>query len=97
MTGGEAFSQPIALAVLLKELNDRSLHTVVYGGYTLEVLGRRREPEVKEALRFIDLSVDAPFVPALADKASEWRSSRNQGLIPYPGRALLNAMGQTID
>jgi anaerobic ribonucleoside-triphosphate reductase activating protein len=88
VTGGEAFSQPVGLAAVLKELKLRGVHTVVYSGYTLEVLARRPEPEVWEALYLIDLLVDGPFVAALAEGAGEWRGSRNQRLIPRPARVL---------
>jgi len=97
VTGGEAFSQPAGLAALIKELKALmlSLHTVVYSGYTLEVLACRPEPEVREALHIIDLLVDGPFVAALAGGAGEWRGSRNQRLIPQPGR-ILTGWGESI-
>jgi len=96
VTGGEAFSQPAGLADLLHRLKARSLHTVVYSGYTLEVLARKPEPEVWEALHLIDLLVDGPFVAALADGAGEWRGSRNQRLIHHPAR-ILDARNQSIE
>ncbi len=94
--GGEPFFQPAGLADLLKELRGRSLHTVVYSGYTLELLARRSEPEVWEALHLIDLLVDGPFVAALAEGAGEWRGSRNQRLIHRPA-SLLDARNQLIE
>jgi len=94
--GGEPFFQPAGLADLLKELRGRSLHTVVYSGYTLELLARRQEPEVWEALHLIDLLVDGPFVAALAEGAGEWRGSRNQRLIHRPAR-ILDARNQLIE
>jgi len=86
--GGEPFFQPAGLADLLQELQGRSLHTVVYSGYTLEVLARGPEPAVWEALHLIDLLVDGPFVAALTDGAGEWRGSRNQRLIHRPASIL---------
>jgi len=94
--GGEPFFQPAGLAVLLRKLQGRGLHTVVYSGYTLEVLARRPEPEVWEALHLIDLLVDGPFVAALTDGAGEWRGSRNQRLIHHPA-SVLNATNQLIE
>ena len=94
--GGEPFFQPAGLAILLRKLQGRSLHTVVYSGYTLEVLARRSEPEVLEALHLIDLLVDGPFVAALTEGAGEWRGSRNQRLIHRPA-GILNARNQSIE
>jgi anaerobic ribonucleoside-triphosphate reductase activating protein len=88
--GGEPFFQPVALAALLRMLHAHGTHTVVYSGYTLEVLARRSEPEVREALTFTDLLIDGPFVAALVDGAGDWRGSRNQRLIPRPS-SVVNA------
>jgi len=93
--GGEPFFQPAGLADLLHRLKAWGLHTVVYSGYTLEVLARKPEPEVWEALHLIDLLVDGPFVAALSDGAGEWRGSRNQRLIHHPAR-ILGARNQLI-
>jgi len=86
--GGEPFGQPAGLAVLLRRLKARGLHTTVYTGYTLAALARQPEPAFREALEFVDLLIDGPFLPALAEGAGEWRGSRNQRLIPDPSRAL---------
>jgi len=94
--GGEPFFQPAGLAVLLRKLRGRGLHTVVYSGYTLEVLARRPEPKVWEALHLIDLLVDGPVVAALTDGAGEWRGSRNQRLIHHPA-SILNGRNQLLE
>jgi anaerobic ribonucleoside-triphosphate reductase activating protein len=86
VSGGEPFLQFSALLRLLRGFKAHSLHTVVYSGYTLEMLARR--PEVRQALDLTDLLIDGPFVAALADDAGEWRGSRNQRLIANPARAL---------
>ena len=88
ISGGEPFLQSQALLLVLRELKARHIHTVVYTGYTLEALARRREPEVRAALRLTDLLVDGPYVAALSDGAGEWRGSRNQRLIANPARVL---------
>jgi anaerobic ribonucleoside-triphosphate reductase activating protein len=87
--GGEPFAQPVGLAALLRCLKERRIHTVVYTGYTLEVLARRAEPAIRAALELTDLLIDGPFVAALADGAGEWRGSRNQRFISHPALALL--------
>ena len=86
--GGEPMAQPLGLVALLCALKNRGLHVVVYSGYTLEALVRRSEPGVHEALHLTDLLVDGPFVASLADRAGEWRGSRNQRIIPNPGQFL---------
>jgi predicted HTH domain antitoxin len=82
--GGEPFYQLAGLLVLLRSLKVRGVHVVVYTGYTLEALIRRREPQIREALRLVDLLIDGPYVAALADGAGEWRGSRNQRMLPRP-------------
>ena len=89
--GGEPFAQPVGLAALLRRLKARDIQTVVYTGYTLEVLARRAaEPAIRAALELTDLLIDGPFVAALADGAGEWRGSRNQRLISHPALALVD-------
>lgn len=92
--GGEPFFQPQGLTALLRALKRHDVHTVVYTGYTLEALARRRDPEVPTALRLTDLLVDAPFVAALAEGAGQWRGSRNQRLIANPAMALAAGGGR---
>jgi anaerobic ribonucleoside-triphosphate reductase activating protein len=87
--GGEPFAQPVGLAALLRRLKARRIHTVVYTGYTLEVLARRAEPAIRAALELTDLLIDGPFLAALADGAGEWRGSRNQRFISHPALALV--------
>ncbi len=86
--GGEPFLQPAGLLALLQALKARSLHTVVYTGYTLEVLARRPEPEVRQSLALADILIDGPFVASLAEGAGEWRGSRKQRCIPDPATAI---------
>ncbi len=83
--GGEPFAQPRALAAVLRELEALGIHRTVYTGHTFEVLRRRPEPEVREALVLTDLLIDGPYVRRLSAGAGEWRGSRNQRLIPLPG------------
>lgn len=85
LLGGEPLDQPDAVAELMRELKARGQHIVLYSGYTLEVLARRSEPSVREALCLADILIDGPFVPRLSDGAGEWRGSRNQRVIPLPG------------
>lgn len=86
--GGEPFFQLVSLQALLDEPKLHGVHTVVYSGYTLEALARRKEPEIHHALRSIDLLIDGPYVAALSEDAGEWRGSRNQRIISNPSKIL---------
>jgi anaerobic ribonucleoside-triphosphate reductase activating protein len=86
--GGEPMAQPVGLAALLVRLRARGTHIVVYTGFTIEALVRRRSPAVRQALELTDLLIDGPYVRAFADGAGEWRGSSNQRLIQNPGSTL---------
>lgn len=94
ISGGEPFAQLDALLEVLTSLKAGDVHTTVYSGYTIEALAARSRPEVRGALDLIDLLIDGPYVHALAKGAGEWRGSRNQRLIEYPGRVL--AAGKAV-
>lgn len=81
VSGGEPLLQPVGLAALLRALNERGVHTLVYSGYTFEALARRPESEVQEVLELADLLIDGPFVAALAEGAGSWTGSANQRVI----------------
>ena len=86
--GGEPLLQPAGLAALLRALRAAGQHVTLYTGYTLQALLRRPEPAVRETLALTDLLIDGRYVAALAAGAGEWRGSRNQRVIPRPGRFL---------
>ncbi len=89
MLGGEPLLQPTGLVALLRALKGAGEHVTLYTGYTLAALTRSPEPSVREALALTDLLIDGRYVAALADGAGEWRGSRNQRIIPQPGRFLV--------
>jgi anaerobic ribonucleoside-triphosphate reductase activating protein len=90
--GGEPMAQLAGLTALLRRLKASDTHIVVYTGFTLEALARRRAPAVGQALQWADLLIDGPYIPALADGAGEWRGSRNQRLIQNPASALTHVL-----
>ncbi|MGI8824291.1 MAG: hypothetical protein ACR2JC_01350 [Chloroflexota bacterium] len=69
--GSVGFCHPVGLAALLWELKARGMPTVAYNGCALEVLGRKREPAVRQALHLIDLLVKGRFVAPRAAGAVE--------------------------
>lgn len=86
ITGGEPFAQPAGLLALLRYLRliRPETHVIVYTGYTLEALLGMAAPEVQEALRYVDVLVDGPYIADLDDDALQWRGSRNQRAIDVP-------------
>lgn len=89
--GGEPVLQPAGLVALLRALKEAGQHVTLYTGYTLVALGRSPEPAVREALALTDLLIDGRYVAALAEGAGEWRGSRNQRVIRWPGRLLADS------
>jgi anaerobic ribonucleoside-triphosphate reductase activating protein len=77
VTGGEPFDQAEGLAVLLSEIQERGLSTVVYTGYYIEDLRSRSDPTVDQALGHADILVDGPYL-AWEDKNVRGRGSANQ-------------------
>ena len=84
ITGGEPMLQPVGLLALVQRLKNCGIHVTVYTGFTLEALACRPEPEIQAVLALVDVLVDGPFVARLADRAGEWRGSRNQRVIYRP-------------
>ena len=94
--GGEPFDQPDGLTALLAALRARrpDIHIALYSGYTIEALGRRREPSVRAALALADLLIDGPYVAHLTAGAGEWRGSTNQRVIERPGLRVAPRLAQ---
>ena len=78
--GGEPFDQPDSTAELVSRLKHRGLHIMVYSGYTIEQLIKRKLPSIDYILTHIDLLIDGPFISGLRDGAGEYRGSSNQRL-----------------
>lgn len=82
VTGGEPFAQPDALRDLLRTLKALrpSVHILVYSGFTWEDLLSMAAviPAIADALLYIDVLVDGPYLPALDHDAMQYRGSSNQ-------------------
>ena len=76
--GGEPFDQAEPLAELLCSAQQRGLSTVVFTGYTLEVLRARRNVDIDRALAHIDVLIDGPYVDKQAQNSRPLVGSSNQ-------------------
>ena len=82
--GGEPFDQPAAIAELVTRLKELDLHVVIYTGYKLETLLKKKDKRIEKVLKLIDLLIDGPFIRELGNWAGEYRGSTNQRLLPQP-------------
>lgn len=89
ISGGDPFYSTNGLLLLLKTFKtlfpDKDIW--VYTGFTLEQLGKIKEPIVQECLALIDTLVDGKFIEALKD-TTDFKGSTNQRIIKNPLKAL---------
>ncbi|HAO94312.1 MAG: hypothetical protein A2X93_05250 [Deltaproteobacteria bacterium GWC2_56_8] len=78
VSGGEPFAQKEGLSLLLKGARERALSTVVYTGFTIEELNK--DEAAREALIYIDVLVDGPFIEQEKETTLLARGSSNQRL-----------------
>lgn len=80
VSGGDPFYAPSELASLLQRLKQGTgLNIWCYTGYTIEYL--LRQPDARQALRYIDVLVDGPFVLSLRDPHLSFIGSSNQRIL----------------
>ena len=88
ISGGEAFTQPAALAELVSNLRALGVkHIIVYTGYIWEQLfsvDHPARPWLKEILEGVDVLVDGRFVKELDNPYIIYRGSSNQRPIDVP-------------
>ncbi len=80
--GGHMFEEKniVPCVNLLQRVKrDLGKDTTVWTGRTLESI--LKHPPYKEALRFIDVLIDGPFVESLKDSELKWRGSSNQRIL----------------
>jgi len=76
--GGEPLLQAELLAPLAKALQAAGRSVMIFSGYTLKALRRRRAPEIARLLAHCDLLVDGPFLQEQSPDTRRWIGSRNQ-------------------
>ncbi|XVG95101.1 anaerobic ribonucleoside-triphosphate reductase activating protein [Eubacteriales bacterium KG127] len=82
-SGGEPLCQVDSFLALAIEVKKRSLHLVIYTGYTIEELESRmiKEPALKELLSLTDILVEGRYIEELRDISLVYRGSKNQRVI----------------
>lgn len=82
-SGGEPLCQVESFLALAKEVKVRSLHLVIYTGYTIEELEDRmtKEPALKDLLLLTDILIEGRYVDELRDISLIYRGSKNQRVI----------------
>ena len=80
-SGGEPFSQALALSMLIDRIRSRrEMSYMSYTGYTLEDLEERGMPAQRSLLSRLDILVDGPYV-ASRHTDLRWRGSDNQRVV----------------
>jgi anaerobic ribonucleoside-triphosphate reductase activating protein len=80
LVGGEPFAQAAACAELGEAVTAAGLSMMVFSGYTLAELRRRRLPDVDRLLAVIDLLVDGRYDHRQPDRRRRFIGSTNQEL-----------------
>jgi anaerobic ribonucleoside-triphosphate reductase activating protein len=76
--GGEPFEQAAGAAALAKEAQEAGLSVMVFSGYTLDELQKRKDPAIDDLLSHCDLLVDGRYRESEPESERRWIGSRNQ-------------------
>lgn len=76
--GGEPAYQARGLAEVAVSCKMHELSVMLFTGFRLEQLRKRKLPGVEHLLRHTDVVVDGPFVAARLDATRNWVGSENQ-------------------
>lgn len=79
ISGGEPFLQTKRLISFLKLLKENDINVWLYSGYTIEEI--QNDSLMNEALQYIDVLVDGPFVLDKKNPELRFRGSENQRII----------------
>jgi anaerobic ribonucleoside-triphosphate reductase activating protein len=80
LLGGEPTSQAAALAEVCEGVRAAGLTTMLYTGFTVQALRRRKDSAVDRLLAACDLVVDGPYDQSKPDDTRRWIGSTNQGI-----------------
>ena len=95
LSGGDPLLQGEGLLELVKNLKAAGTNIWCYTGWTYEeVVNGKAGPYSKEALSYLDVLVDGPFVLKLLSRDCLFRGSTNQRLIDVP-KSL--ALGRAVE
>jgi len=76
--GGEPFEQAKDLSKLCKKCKAQDLGVLCFSGYTLEELKSKKDKNVDELLKNVDLLIDGAFEKEKYDLSRPWVGSSNQ-------------------
>lgn len=80
-SGGEPFVQASALVPIAEAVKAHGKHLMIYTGFLLEDLQKRKDAGIQRLLELADILVDGPFVLAERDLTLQYRGSSNQRVI----------------
>ncbi len=76
--GGEPFDQAYPLAFLAEKIQQSGLSLMIFSGYTLEHLRRRRDFATQALLHATDILVDGAYIKEEYTDKRRWIGSKNQ-------------------
>jgi anaerobic ribonucleoside-triphosphate reductase activating protein len=86
LLGGEPTDQAVALRPFLVIVRELGLSVMLYSGNPLAWFDREENAAAKALLDCVDILVDGPFLPRLADPNLRWRGSSNQRILRLTDR-----------
>jgi anaerobic ribonucleoside-triphosphate reductase activating protein len=81
LSGGDPFVQPKAIIEIADAVKKTGLTVWAYSGWTYEQLMSGDVCGAQDALKYIDVLVDGPYVASLRSESTLWRGSSNQRLV----------------
>jgi len=85
LLGGEPTDQAVALRPFLETVRGLGLSVMLYSGHPLAWF-RPNNSAAAALLELVDILVDGPFLPHLADPKLRWRGSSNQRIVRLSDR-----------
>lgn len=86
LLGGEPTDQATDLLPFLEFVHGLGLSVMLYSGHPLTWFDRPQNAAAKALLKWVDILVDGPFLPGLAEPGLHWRGSSNQRILRLTNR-----------
>lgn len=84
LSGGDPMYQPLPSSKIAKYAHDLGLNVWCYSGFTFEQLISKKDNDIMELLKNIDVLVDGPFILSKKSYDTKFRGSTNQRVIDVP-------------
>ena len=88
ISGGDPFFQRKALKELVRKLKEKNINIWCFTGYLFEDL--IKDEDAKEALSYVDVLVDGPYIDKLKSEDLIFRGSSNQRFVDCKNSLLEN-------